>query len=92
MTPSRLGLFNHCKIYFVFSGGLKADGCIIVKENLTSSGEVEMDHDDSSVTRPDSLFHQIFDMSNLEVIRELQQKKFPQELYKVKMYALRPKM
>ena len=51
-----------------------------------------MDHDDSSVTRPDSLFHQIFDMSNLEVVRELEQKKFPRELYQVKMYALKPKI
>jgi len=71
--------------------GLKPNGIIVVKENITSSGEVEMDDIDSSVTRPDGRFHYIFDASNLEVIRELQQKKFPQELYNVKMYAMRPK-
>ena len=63
----------------------------MVKENITSSGEVEMDDIDSSVTRPDGRFHYIFDASNLEVIRELPQKKFPQDLYNVKMYAMRPK-
>ena len=73
------------------SSGLKPNGIIVVKENITSSGEVEMDDIDSSVTRPDGRFHYIFDASNLEVIRELQQKKFPQELYNVKMYAMRPK-
>ena len=50
-----------------------------------------MDDQDSSVTRPDARFHYVFQSSNLEVIRELPQKKFPQELYNVKMYALRPK-
>ena len=51
-----------------------------------------MDDIDSSVTRPDARFHYIFQASNLEVVRELPQKKFPQELYNVKMYALRPKV
>ena len=32
--------------------GLKPNGFIVVKENLTSSGETEMDQEDSSVTRP----------------------------------------
>ena len=59
---------------------------------MTSSGNVEMDDIDSSVTRPDARFHYIFQASNLEVVRELPQKKFPQELYNVKMYALRPKV
>ena len=35
----------------------------MVKENITSSGEVEMDDIDSSVTRPDGRFHYIFDAS-----------------------------
>ena len=50
-----------------------------------------MDDIDSSVTRPDARFHYVFQTANLEVIRELPQKKFPQELYNVKMYALKPK-
>ena len=71
---------------------MKPNGLIIVKENVTSSGDVEMDDIDSSVTRPDSRFHEIFKTASLELIRELPQKKFPQELYDVKMYALRPKL
>ena len=86
-------LISRISIYHFLSSstGLKPNGIIVVKENITSSGEVEMDDIDSSVTRPDGRFHYIFDASNLEVIRELQQKKFPQELYNVKMYAMRPK-
>ena len=86
-------LISRIFIYHFLSSstGLKPNGIIVVKENITSSGEVEMDDIDSSVTRPDGRFHYIFDASNLEVIRELQQKKFPQELYNVKMYAMRPK-
>lgn len=73
------------------TSGLKPNGVIIVKENITSSGKVEMDDIDSSVTRTDSRFHYVFQTANLEIIRELPQKKFPQELYNVKMYALKPK-
>ena len=76
----------------LFRAGLKRNGIIVVKENITSSGEVEIDDQDSSVTRTDGRFHYIFDAANLEVIRELPQKKFPQELYNVKMYAMRPKV
>ena len=50
-----------------------------------------MDDDDSSVTRPDTLLHELFERANLQVIRELQQRKFPKDIYQVKMYALRPK-
>ena len=81
----------HFIIIFSLRAGLKPNGVIIVKENITSSGEVEMDDIDSSVTRPDARFHYVFQTANLEIIRELPQKKFPQELYNVKMYALKPK-
>ena len=76
----------------LFRAGLKRNGIVVVKENITSSGEVEIDDQDSSVTRTDGRFHYTFDAANLEVIRELPQKKLPQELYNVKMYAMRPKV
>ena len=38
-------------IFFCFREGLKANGVIVVKENLTSSGDIELDEQDSSVTR-----------------------------------------
>jgi protein N-terminal methyltransferase len=65
---------------------------IVVKENTTSTGEVEKDEDDSSVTRPDEILKDIFSRANLELVRDLKQQKFPKELYQVKMYALQPKI
>ncbi len=66
-------------------------GVLVVKENVTSSGEVEADDEDSSVTRPEALLRTIFDRADLEIVREAKQQKFPKELYPVMMYALRPK-
>lgn len=70
--------------------GLKTNGMIVVKENITSSGKVERDEIDSSVTRPNSHFHYIFRKANLDVIRETPQRQFPKELYTVQMFALKP--
>ncbi|TRY63107.1 hypothetical protein TCAL_03914 [Tigriopus californicus] len=71
--------------------GLKANGVLIVKENTTSSDTVEQDPQDGSVTRPDALLKSLFAQADLVLIKDLQQLKFPAELYPVKMYALRPK-
>lgn len=78
-----VNFFKACKL------GLKPGGMIVVKENVTSSGEVEKDEQDSSVTRPNEVIKSLFQKAGLEIIRELQQHKFPKELYPVKMYALR---
>ena len=64
----------------------------MVKENLTSSDEVEKDEEDSSVTRPENLLKQLFERAGMEIIRELNQQKMPQGLYPVKMFALRRKV
>ena len=64
---------------------------VVVKENLTSSGEVEKDEEDSSVTRPENLIKELFERAGMEIIRELDQQKMPQGLYPVKMFALRRK-
>ena len=58
---------------------------------MTSSGEVEKDEEDSSVTRPHENLLELFERAELEVVRDLQQLKFPQELYPVRMFALRDK-
>lgn len=63
---------------------------IVLKENLTSSGEVEMDHQDSSVTRPHSLVVELVQKAGLRVIKEQKQQRFPAELYEVRMFALQP--
>jgi len=70
--------------------GLNPRGLIVVKENVTSTGEVEKDEDDSSVTRPDETLKDIFAQAGLELLRDLKQQKFPKELFQVKMYALKP--
>ena len=71
--------------------GLNQRGLIVVKENVTSTGEVEKDEDDSSVTRPDEKLKEIFAQAGLDLVRDLKQQKFPKEIYQVKMYALRPR-
>jgi len=71
--------------------GLKPGGFLVVKENVTSSGQVESDDEDSSVTRPPQHLRDIFTQANMELYKELKQNKFPKELYDVHMFALRPK-
>ncbi|KAG0711196.1 N-terminal Xaa-Pro-Lys N-methyltransferase 1 [Chionoecetes opilio] len=73
------------------ASGLKPDGVIVVKENVTSSGMVELDEKDSSVTRPESLLLKIIDDAQLKVLRNTKQTKFPEGLYDVKMLCLKPK-
>ncbi|XP_076234947.1 N-terminal methyltransferase [Calliopsis andreniformis] len=72
------------------SSGLKSNGLIIVKENVTSSKNLEVDAKDSSVTRPLSDYYRIFKESNLICIKEELQHKFPRGLYPVYMFALKP--
>lgn len=69
--------------------GLKTNGLIVVKENMTSSGEVERDDEDSSVTRPEEVLKILFAKAGMEIVLELKQQKMPQGLYPVKMFALR---
>ena len=52
-----------------------------MKENVTSSGEVERDDEDSSVTRPPEVLREIFSLAGLDIIKEFKQNKFPKELY-----------
>ena len=79
-----MSFFQRC------STSLKKNGMIVVKENVTSNGEVEKDEQDSSVTRPPALLKQIFKQANLELVKEFKQNKFPKELFDVHMFALRP--
>ncbi|XP_018569308.1 N-terminal Xaa-Pro-Lys N-methyltransferase 1 [Anoplophora glabripennis] len=71
--------------------GLRPNGVIIVKENITSTDDIEMDRQDSSVTRPMWLFRRIFDKANLECYRQVKQRNFPKGLYSVYMFVLKPR-
>ncbi|XP_071454674.1 N-terminal Xaa-Pro-Lys N-methyltransferase 1 isoform X2 [Hetaerina americana] len=75
--------FESCK------KGLRSNGIIIVKENM-SGGDVEKDDQDSSVTRPMQVFKELLHKAGLKLLLNHRQRKFPQCLYEVRMLALRP--
>jgi protein N-terminal methyltransferase len=68
--------------------GLKEGGLICVKENITSGSRYFYDRDDNSVTRNDSQFKRVFGAAGLKLVLEMDQDRFPQDLFTVRMYAL----
>lgn len=73
------------------TSSLTAGGVICIKENNTRDHiSFHVDRDDSSITRSDNLFKQLFDQAGLVLMREMVQLKFPKECFPVKMYALKP--
>lgn len=80
-----------CNVAFCFHReGLKTNGLIIIKENTTSSEEIEVDTVDSSVTRPVKRFREIFASAGLDCWRVVKQNNFPKGIYAVHMFALKP--
>ncbi|KAI3657092.1 hypothetical protein MP638_005786 [Amoeboaphelidium occidentale] len=67
----------------------KTDGVLIVKENITRNASYCWDEDDTSVTRPESAFLDIFAKAGGMVIAEMLQPNFPQTLFPVKMWAVK---
>lgn len=67
--------------------GLKPHGFFVVKENVSQHGFV-VDKDDSSVTRSDTYFRDLFEQAGLSLLKTKVQKGFPKELFPVRMYAL----
>lgn len=65
---------------------------IVVKENMSTDPRERdiFDHEDSSVTRSDKKFQQLFKKAGLKIVASELQKGFPKELFPVRMYALRP--
>ena len=55
---------------------------------LMDSLKVEIDEEDSSVTRPEELVKKLFHRAGLKIITELKQQKMPKGLYPVKMFVL----
>ncbi|KAJ5782726.1 hypothetical protein N7457_004500 [Penicillium paradoxum] len=74
---------------------LTDDGLMVVKENLSThfAGQDMFDSEDSSVTRTDAKFRQIFEAAGMQIIKSELQKGFPTSfnLLPVQFYALRPK-
>ncbi|KAI5369524.1 Putative alpha-N-methyltransferase NTM1, S-adenosyl-L-methionine-dependent methyltransferase [Septoria linicola] len=72
---------------------VNAGGWIVVKENLSNNhlGEDVFDETDSSVTRTDTHFRELFEQAGLKLVSTELQKGFPKALYPVRSYALQPK-
>ncbi len=71
---------------------LTGSGWIVVKENMSTDrrgGDI-FDEVDSSVTRTDAKFQDLFRQAGLRVIKTELQTGFPKGLYPVRFYALRP--
>ncbi|ROW14369.1 hypothetical protein VPNG_03876 [Cytospora leucostoma] len=66
------------------------DGVIVVKENTSTSGVDLFDEEDSSVTRTDNKFQDIFKTAGLKLVKAELQRGFPKELFPVRIYALKP--
>ncbi|CAI5760155.1 unnamed protein product [Candida verbasci] len=64
------------------------NGTIIVKENIAPVDDI-FDEIDSSVTRTDAKFRQLFEKAGLKLIASDIQKGLPKELYPVRMYCLK---
>ncbi|KAG8935673.1 hypothetical protein FRC02_006949 [Tulasnella sp. 418] len=75
------------------SGKQRENGVIVVKENVCSDEKggpaIVFDPEDSSLTRSNKAWYEIFKAAGLTVIREEVQHGLPSGLYEVKMYALR---
>ena len=71
------------------SAGLKPCGVIIIKENIKKKGFI-VHKDDYSVTRSEKLLKEILSQ-RLRIITEELQPDFPDNLFKVKMFACVPK-
>jgi len=65
-------------------------GLVIVKENIAVGGRDVFDKEDSSVTRTDDKFREIFQEVGLKIRKTELQRGFPTHLYPVRMYALVP--
>lgn len=71
---------------------LKLGGWIMVKENMSSAafGQDIFDQTDSSVTRSDQKFREIFAKVELRIIATEVQRGMPKKLFGVRTYALQP--
>ncbi|XP_050543784.1 N-terminal Xaa-Pro-Lys N-methyltransferase 1 [Daktulosphaira vitifoliae] len=69
---------------------LNKNGVIVIKENISSSEEGDVDAIDSSVTRSIDSFCNIYQEANLKCITRKTQQNFPKGMYKVETFALQP--
>lgn len=70
--------------------GLKSNGFIVIKENFTRKNDIEIDEEDSSVTRPLRYTKDLITRAGLRVAKTKRQTNMPDGLYPVHMLALKP--
>lgn len=70
--------------------GLTTNGCIIIKENFTSSSDFCIDAVDSSVTRSLPITKSILESVNLRIVKIVKQTNFIQGLFPVYTIACKP--
>ncbi|MCP9257285.1 N-terminal Xaa-Pro-Lys N-methyltransferase 1 [Dirofilaria immitis] len=81
---------DFCKFLRRCREGLKDNGCIILKENVSSSEDgYNFDEEDNSWTRPKNALLQLFRTVGLTLVAEKKQENFPKGLLPVYMFALR---
>ncbi|KAH8171444.1 adoMet dependent proline di-methyltransferase domain-containing protein [Sarocladium implicatum] len=78
----------------VCKDALSSTGVIVVKENLSTTGDNFFDETDSSTTREDEKYQSLFKKAGLRLIKNEPQRGLPEtpgrRLFPVRMYALRP--
>ncbi|CAI4230857.1 unnamed protein product [Auanema sp. JU1783] len=79
-----VSFFERCK------EGLKPDGVIVLKDNLSAQQSSEFDNEDNSWTRPEDLILELFEKAGLRLVARNLQTGFPKGMYEVKMFALKP--
>ena len=72
------------------AAAVKPGGVIVVKENVCEEGFI-VDKDDASITRSHLYYQQLFQRAGLALAHTALQRNFPKGLFKVRMYALKPK-
>lgn len=72
------------------TAGLTKNGCIIIKENFTSTDDFCIDATDSSVTRSLRVTKSILELANLRIVKICKQDNFIQGLFPVYSIACKP--
>ncbi|KAI2642517.1 alpha-N-methyltransferase NTM1 [Xylaria nigripes] len=80
-----------CKSVLSVGENGEAKGVIVVKENISGSGVDVFDESDSSVTRHEGTLRRIFENQGLRIIKTELQHGMPDELFPIRMFALKPK-
>lgn len=71
--------------------GLQPGAYFCIKENVSSSNSIIKDDEDSSVTRPISLYERLLKEAGFRIVRKVKQQNFPKGLFPVYMIACKAK-